>query len=250
MRIQVSNLTHRYKIPKGDLLLALDDVNLEIQSGEFIALIGQSGCGKSTLLRILASLVEASSGVVILDGLSPIQVASQKQVSWMAQKPALLPWRTVYANVALAQNINPQNSRTLMTPEELLALVGLDDFSSSHPFTLSGGMQQRVALARTLALGASVWLMDEPFTALDELTRESLTGEVLQLWQRFQPTVVWVTHSISEAVRMADHVLVMSPRPGKILAQHQIKLSRPRDDTAQLFQNLVRAIREDLAVVA
>ena len=140
MRIQVSNLTHRYKIPKGDLLLALDDVSLEIQSGEFVALIGQSGCGKSTLLRILASLVEASSGVVSLDGLSPIQAASQKQVSWMAQKPALLPWRTVYANVALAQNINPQNSRTLMTPEKLLNLVGLDDFSSSHPFTLSGGM--------------------------------------------------------------------------------------------------------------
>jgi len=250
MRIQVSNLTHRYKIPKGDVLLALDDVSLEIQSGEFIALIGLSGCGKSTLLRILASLVEASSGVVSLDGLSPIQAASQKQVSWMAQKPALLPWRTVYANVALAQSINPQNSRTLMTPEELLHLVGLDDFSSSHPFTLSGGMQQRVALARTLALGASVWLMDEPFTALDELTRESLTGEVLQLWQRFQPTVLWVTHSISEAVRMANRVLVMSPRPGKILAQHQVKLSHPRDDTTPTFQNLVRSIREDLAVAA
>jgi len=250
MRIQVSNLTHRYKIPKGDLLLALDDVSLEIQPSEFIALIGLSGCGKSTLLLILASLVEASSGAVSLDGLSPIQAASQKQVSWMAQKPALLPWRTVYANVALAQNINPQNSRTLMTPDELLNLVGLDDFSSSHPFTLSGGMQQRVALARTLAIGASVWLMDEPFTALDELTRESLTGEVLQLWQRFQPTVIWVTHSISEAVRMADRVLVMSPRPGKILAQHQIKLSRPRDDTTPTFQNLVRAIREDLAVAA
>lgn len=250
MRIQVSNLTHRYKIPRGDLLLAIDDVSLDIHSGEFIALIGPSGCGKSTLLRILASLVEASSGMVSLDGLSPIQAASQKQVSWMAQKPALLPWRTVYANVALAQNINPQNSRTLMMPEELINLVGLDDFSSSHPFTLSGGMQQRVALARTLALGASVWLMDEPFTALDELTRESLTGEVLQLWQRFQPTVIWVTHSISEAARMADRVLVMSPRPGKILAQHLIKLSRPRDDTTPSFQNLVRAIREDLAVVA
>ena len=109
-------------------------------------------------------------------------------------------------------------------------------------------MQQRVALARTLALGASVWLMDEPFTALDELTREDLTREVLRLWEHFQPTVIWVTHSISEAVRMADRVLIMSPRPGRIHAEKVVNLPRPRDDTSQDFQDLVRSIREDLAV--
>jgi NitT/TauT family transport system ATP-binding protein len=135
-----------------------------------------------------------------------------------------------------------------MTPAELLDLVQLSDFSSSHPFMLSGGMQQRVALARTLALGASVWLMDEPFTALDERTREDLTWEVLRLWQRFQPTVIWVTHSISEAVRMADRVLIMSPRPGRIHAEQTIPLSHPRDDTSIEFQDLVRSVREDLAV--
>lgn len=250
MKILISNLIHQYRHPMADPLLAVEKVNLEIQRGEFVALIGPSGCGKSTLLRILAGLVEPSSGEVSLDGLAPDQAASQKQVSWMAQKPALLPWRTVQANVALAQKINPQNSRSLMSPNELLDLVQLGDFSSSHPFTLSGGMQQRVALARTLALGASVWLMDEPFTALDELTREDLTREVLHLWQRFRPTVVWVTHSISEAVRMADRVLIMTPRPGQIHAQQAIGLSRPRDDTAGAFQDLVRSIRDDLAVTA
>lgn len=250
MNIIVSNLYHQYCQPRADPLLAIENVNLEIPAGEFAALIGPSGCGKSTLLRILASLVEASSGEVRLDGLTPSQATSQKQVSWMAQKPALLPWRTAHANVALAQSINPQNSRSLMTPNELLDMVRLEDFSCSYPFTLSGGMQQRVALARTLALGASVWLMDEPFTALDELTREGLTWEVLRLWRRFQPTVIWVTHSISEAVRMADRVLVMSPRPGKIRVRQVNKLPRPRDDTAQTFQDLVRSIRSDLAVRA
>jgi NitT/TauT family transport system ATP-binding protein len=248
MNISIADLNHEYKQPKSDNLLAIENVNLAIQAGEFVALIGRSGCGKSTLLRILAGLMEASSGMVSLGGLSPTQATSQKSISWMAQKPALLPWRTVQANVAIAQSINPQNSRSLMTPGELLDLVRLGDFSAAHPFSLSGGMQQRVALARTLALGASVWLMDEPFTALDELTRESLTWEVLSLWHRFRPTVLWVTHSIAEAVRMADRVVIMSPRPGNIHAQQVIDLPRPRDETVQEFQNLVRSIREDLAV--
>jgi NitT/TauT family transport system ATP-binding protein len=250
MNIRLANLNHRYHQGRSRSLLAIENVNLVIPSGEFAALIGPSGCGKSTLLRLLAGLVEASSGEVWLDDLTPSLATSQKQVSWMAQKPALLPWHTVHANVALAQKVNPQNSRSLMTPTELLDLVQLSDFSSAHPFMLSGGMQQRVALARTLALGASVWLMDEPFTALDELTREDLTWEVLRLWQRFQTTVIWVTHSISEAVRMADRVLIMSPRPGQIHAEQTIPLSRPRDDTSVEFQDLVRSIREDLAVRA
>jgi NitT/TauT family transport system ATP-binding protein len=248
MNIRVSHLTHEYRHPKAKPLLAIEHVNLEIRSGEFVALIGPSGCGKSTVLRILASLMEPSDGQLTLEGLSPNQATEQKLVSWMAQKPALLPWRTVHANVSLAQTINPQNSRSLMTPDELLDLVDLGDFSSAHPFTLSGGMQQRAALARTLALGASLWLMDEPFTALDELTREGLTREVLRLWQQFHPTVVWVTHSVIEAVRMADRVLIMSPRPGRIQAQHRVPLSRPREDTEQAFQDIVRSIRADLVV--
>jgi NitT/TauT family transport system ATP-binding protein len=166
----------------------------------------------------------------------------------MAQNPALLPWHTVRTNVALSQKINSQASRSLLSPEDLLNMVKLGEFSTAYPFTLSGGMQQRVVLARTLASGAAVWLMDEPFTALDELTREALSLELLGLWQRFQTTVLWVTHSIQEAVRLADRVIVMSPRPAEIRSQHLVSLFRPRDDTSDAFQEIVRAVRQDLSL--
>jgi NitT/TauT family transport system ATP-binding protein len=246
MKLHIASLSHTYSSARKDSIHALEDITLDVDSGEFVALIGQSGCGKSSLLRILAGLLKPSAGDVSLGGLSPLAAAAQKQISWMAQKPALLPWRTVTANVDLAQKINPQNSRSLLLPAELLDLVRLSEFAHAYPFMLSGGMQQRVALARTLALGASLWLMDEPFTALDELTREDLSLEVLRLWDRFRPTVVWVTHSILESVRMADRVIVMSHRPGQIFAQHKIQLPRPRDDTAARFQEIVRSIRDDL----
>jgi NitT/TauT family transport system ATP-binding protein len=248
MNVSISNLDHTYTQPKKSVLHALKNINLEIQSGQFVALIGPSGCGKSTLLRILSSLVTASQGDIRLGNLTPSEATACKQVSWMAQNPALLPWHTVYANVAMAQRINPQNSRVLMSPEELLNLVKLDDFSKAYPFTLSGGMQQRVVLARTLASGAAIWLMDEPFSALDELTREALALEVLNLWGRFQTTILWVTHLIQEAVRLADRVLVMSPRPGEIRTQIQISLPRPRDDTSAAFQQVVREVRENLSL--
>jgi NitT/TauT family transport system ATP-binding protein len=246
MKISISELNHTYRQPKKGVLQALKNINLEIQSGQFVTLIGPSGCGKSTLLRILAGLVSASHGSIHLGTLSPSEATACKQVSWMAQNPALLPWHTVYANVAMAQRINPQNSRSLMSPESLLKLVKLDDFSKAYPFTLSGGMQQRVALARTLASGAAIWLMDEPFSALDELTRETLALEVLGLWVRFRTTILWVTHHIQEAVRLADQVLVMSPRPGEICSQIQVSLPRPRDDTSTAFQQVVREVRENL----
>jgi NitT/TauT family transport system ATP-binding protein len=248
MNISISTLSHTYPQPKRDALQALEAISIEIQSGEFIALIGPSGCGKSTLLRILAGLLIPSEGKVSLGGMTPSQATAQKQISWMAQKPALLPWRTAYANIAMAQRINPQNTRLQLSPHELLDLVKLGDFKFAHPFTLSGGMQQRVALARSLASGAAIWLMDEPFTALDELTRENLTLEVLALWQRFRTTVLWVTHSIQEAVRLADRVLVMSPRPGRIHTRLVVPLPRPRDDTTSEFQEVVRRLREELAL--
>jgi NitT/TauT family transport system ATP-binding protein len=248
MNVSISNLNHTYTQPKKSALHALKDINLEIQSGQFVALIGPSGCGKSTLLRILAGLVTASRGDIHLGNLTPSDATSCKQVAWMAQNPALLPWQTVHANVTMAQRINPQNSRSLMSPEALLELVKLDDFSKAYPFTLSGGMQQRVVLARTLASGAAIWLMDEPFSALDELTREALALEVLGLWSRFQTTVLWVTHHIQEAVRLADRVVVMSPRPGEIRNQIQVPLPRPRDDTSPAFQQVVREVRGNLSL--
>lgn len=248
MKISISNLDHIYTQPRNRSLHALKDINLEIQSGQFVALIGPSGCGKSSLLRILAGLFTASRGDLHLGNFTPFEATAYKQVAWMAQNPALLPWLTVYSNVAMAQRINPQNSRSLMSPEVLLQLVKLDDFSKAYPYSLSGGMQQRVVLARTLASGAAIWLMDEPFSALDELTREALALEVLDLWGRFHTTVLWVTHLIHEAVRLADRVLVMSPRPGEIRSQIKVSLPRPRDDTSAAFQQVVREVRENLSL--
>jgi NitT/TauT family transport system ATP-binding protein len=248
MKISISGLSHTYTQSKREHLVVLKDIQLEIRSGEFVALIGPSGCGKSTLLRILAGLVTATQGELSIDNLTPSEATSLKQTAWMAQNPALLPWHTVRTNIAFSQKINPHSSRSLLSPEELLEMVKLGDFSTVYPFALSGGMQQRVVLARTLASGAAVWLMDEPFTALDELTREALSLEVLGLWQRFQTTVLWVTHSIQEAVRLADRVIVMSPRPAKIHSQHLVSISRPRDETSEAFQEIVRAVRQDLSL--
>lgn len=247
MKITVQSLTHRF--PTRDIdkeLVALENVNFSVESGEFIALIGPSGCGKSTLLRILANLIQPSSGEVIIDNQSPHEVKAEKNIGWLAQNPALLPWRTVMDNIALAQQINPQSSRALPSPDKLLSLVGLDEFADAYPLTLSGGMGQRAALARTLAIGAQVWLMDEPFSSLDELTRESLSFEVIDLWIKFKPTVIWVTHSIYEAARLADRVLVMSSRPGTITSQINIPILRPRSETNPGYQGLILNLRTAL----
>ncbi|MCW5849086.1 MAG: ABC transporter ATP-binding protein [Anaerolineae bacterium] len=246
MTITIEGLSHTFTTPTGRVP-ALRDVSLQIRQAEFVAILGPSGCGKSTLLRLLANLLRPMAGHIALDGLTPAQAAATKRIGWMAQHPALLPWYTVRDNIALAQRINPQPQRAVPAVDDLLALVGLSDFASAYPFTLSGGMQQRAGLARTLALGADVWLMDEPFAALDELTRESLTLELLRLWQTFRPTVLWVTHHIQETVRLADRVVVMSRRPGHVHTEKAIGLPRPRDDTAPDFQPLVRELRVALA---
>lgn len=245
MRIQVRSLNHQY-LTQETKFLALQDICFEVESGEFIAIIGPSGCGKSTLLRILASLIRPTSGDVYIDGKPPGEAKAAKQIGWLAQNPALLPWRTVIDNIALAQKINPQNNRHHYTPAELLKWVDLDEFAESYPFTLSGGMAQRAALARTLATGAQVWLMDEPFAALDELTREMLSAKVISLWENFKPTVMWVTHNIYEAARLADRVFVMSPRPGTISAQFQYNIPRPRTEADPGFQEITLQLRAGL----
>ncbi|MGD2157905.1 MAG: ABC transporter ATP-binding protein [Anaerolineales bacterium] len=246
MKISVRGLNHTYSSSNSRITEALGDINIDIQDGEFVSLIGPSGCGKSTLLRILAGLINPTNGKAIIGGQPVSKSLSAKQIGWLAQNPALLPWRTVLSNVRLAQQINPQNGRTKMTPNELLSLVDLEDFADAYPFTLSGGMQQRVALARTLALGAKVWLMDEPFASLDELTREILTWEVLKLWMQFRPTVVWVTHHIFEAVRLSDRVLVMTPRPGSINTEMIVPLTHPRIETNAEFQHISNQLRASL----
>jgi NitT/TauT family transport system ATP-binding protein len=162
----------------------------------------------------------------------------------MAQSPALLPWLTVLENIQISQKINKQYNNQTLSYHDYLELVELTGFGESYPATLSGGMQQRVALARTLAVEASLWLMDEPFAALDEFTREQLVNKVLQLWSTFNPTVIWVTHSIIEAVNLADRILVMSHHPGQLKADLKVEQARPRDITHQDCITLVQELRE------
>ncbi len=227
-------------------LPALAPVTLKVRSGEFVCLIGPSGCGKSTLLRLIGDQLAPTTGRVTLETRPPAVQRRRKAIGWMAQDAALLPWATVLENVQLPLKVNRAHRRPAPTPEALLGLMDLADFAGAYPATLSGGMQQRVALARTLAVGAPLWLMDEPFAALDALTREALADEVLRLWQEFRPTVLWVTHDIGEAVRLADRVVVFSPRPGRVRAVVPVALPRPRDETDPEGVALVRKLREAL----
>lgn len=243
MNITIRNLTHCYLNPSKGSLWVFENFSLNVEKGEFLIILGPSGCGKSTLLHILAGLLTPSAGEVLLDGEIPLISQARKQIAWMAQKPALLPWKTVAQNIALAQQVNPQNGRHSLSVSDLLSLVGLQEFGQAYPFALSGGMQQRVALARSLSLNAPLWLMDEPFAALDEITREELQEQTLILARRFQPTVVWVTHSIAEAIKLGKRLIVLSQRPASIVAEFAIP-DKPRDET--LIAQLAPAIRNAL----
>ena len=225
--ISVEHLGKTYKSADGQALVALADLSFEIQDGEFICLVGPSGCGKSTLLKILGGLLKRSSGAArigerTLDGPGP-------DIGFVFQAPTLLPWRTVLENVLL-----PTEIRRLPVAQyrakamELLAMVGLAGFENRYSSELSGGMQQRAAIVRALVQDPPVLLMDEPFGALDALTREQMNLEVLKIWSSTGKTVVFVTHSIAEAVFLADRVFVMTPRPGKIAEIINIELPRPR----------------------
>lgn len=218
----------------GDLPV-IDAVSLSIESGQFVSVIGPSGCGKTTLMRILAGLEAASSGTVSVDGDTPAAARSGKRVAMVPQQPGLLPWRTVRANAHLLLDTNRRANPTTRTATELeadldqmLQEVGLADFLDAYPHELSGGMQQRVALVRALALHAPLLVMDEPFAALDEITRSEMRGLLSNLVERRQSTVFFITHSISEAVALSDRVLVTSPRPARIVADIAIDLPRPR----------------------
>jgi NitT/TauT family transport system ATP-binding protein len=208
-------------------LHALDDVSLEIGENEFITLVGRSGCGKSTLLRIMAGLLRATAGAVRVQG-EPV-TRPRRDVSLMFQRSALLPWRSVLSNVLLPVEILRLDARRYRArAEELLVLAGLEGFEDRRPYELSGGMQQRVALCRALVHDPSVLLMDEPFAALDALTREELSLELQRIWSEHRKTIVFVTHSIQEATLLADRIVVMSPRPGRIAQILEVGAPRPR----------------------
>jgi NitT/TauT family transport system ATP-binding protein len=244
MRLVVRDLSHIFpgKPPRP----ALRNLGFEVESGQFVAIIGPSGCGKSTLLRVAAGLLQPVQGCVELDGLTPAQVVTQRRLAWMGQSPALLPWLTVRGNMLLAQRFRPAGGNSRVEVEEALQQVGLSEASLAFPFMLSGGMQQRLALGRVLTQDAALWLMDEPFAALDELTREKLAADLLSLWQPRRPTVLWVTHAILEALRIADRILVISPCPGTLVADFPVVLPRPRQEGTPEFQNLLSRLRGTL----
>jgi NitT/TauT family transport system ATP-binding protein len=238
--------------PRGSVgrVEALRDIDLSVTSGEFVSLIGPSGCGKSTLLRIIGDLTSPTTGTVLVNGKPAHESRLGREYGMVFQAPILFDWRTVQGNVELPLEINgtPRADRTRLARAHL-ALVELSEFAGHYPWQLSGGMQQRVAIARALAVDPALLLMDEPFGALDEMTRERMNLELLKIWERTETTVVFVTHSIAEAVFLSTRVVVMSARPGRISAIVDIDLPRGRGaDTREMerYFRHVTAVREAL----
>jgi NitT/TauT family transport system ATP-binding protein len=239
-RIVARDLTKAF----GDLPVVAP-LTLDIASGSFVTIIGPSGCGKTTLLRILAGLEPASDGEVLVDDAPPSEARSHKRVAMVPQQPGLLPWRTVRANAQLLLDVNRGANPT--DPANTLALlheVGLGDFLDAYPHELSGGMQQRVALVRALALHAPFLVMDEPFAALDEITRAEMRDLLCHLVEGRGVTVLFITHSITEAVALSDRVLVSSPRPSRVVADIAIDLARPRPSDVEDLPRFVELCSE------
>ena len=225
--IKLKDIGKTYSAQSGDLVVALQDVNLDIRQSEFVTLVGPSGCGKSTVLKLIGGIIQPSSGALYVDG--KLLVKPSREIGMVFQRPVLLPWRSVLENVLypfemLGWNIDDH----LEEAHRLIKLVGLDGFQDALPQELSGGMQQRVSICRALVYDPKLLLMDEPFGAVDAMTREEMCFEVLRIWQERRKTVVFVTHSIPESVFLADRVVVMASRPGRIVLDLRIDLPRPR----------------------
>ena len=233
---------------RGGNVTALSDIDCTIGDGEFMSIVGPSGCGKSTLLKILAGLLQRSGGDALLNG-TPID-GPRNDIGVVFQSPVLFPWRSVLGNVLLPVDVQKLGREKMQQRAlDLLNLVGLKDFEHRYPWELSGGMQQRVALVRALIHDPALLLMDEPFGALDALTREAMNVELQRIWMESRKTVVFITHSTSEAVFLGDRVMVMTPRPGKVEDMLEIDLPRPRSldvMTTEKFGTYVRRIRKSL----
>jgi NitT/TauT family transport system ATP-binding protein len=224
--IVLQNISKTYSSPRGDVV-ALTDVSLNIGNGEFISLLGPSGCGKSTLLKLVAGLDHVTSGTITIAG--DVIDGPPVGLGMVFQKDVLLDWRTVLQNVMLPVEMQDlDQAEHLERAKRLLRLFGLDDFLEKHPWELSGGMRQRVAIARALVTDPSLLLMDEPFGALDALTRDELNLELQDIWMRSRKTIIFVTHSIAEAILLSDRVGVMASRPGRIVDVLEIDFPRPR----------------------
>jgi NitT/TauT family transport system ATP-binding protein len=225
--IRLDHVEKTYRTRRGDLVPALDDITLEVGENEFVTLVGPSGCGKSTLLKLVAGLVPLTRGRIHIRD----QAVSEPfpDVGFVFQQPVLLPWRSVLDNVLFSVEMLGLDPRQYRKPAgDLLELTGLAGFESRYPRELSGGMQQRVAICRALLPDPSLLLMDEPFGALDAMTREEMSLELLRIWEERRKTILFVTHSIPEAILLADRVVVMTPRPGRIARVLDVALPRPR----------------------
>jgi NitT/TauT family transport system ATP-binding protein len=226
-KVEIHGVSKAYALDRHDSVLALKDVNLTIEDGEFVALLGPSGCGKSTLLHLVAALEQVSTGSILVDGESPALLRDQHRLGIAFQDHALLPWLSVKGNVALPFKIAglPVDSARV---QHLIELVGLQGFEEARPSQLSGGMRQRAAIARSLCLEPTLLLLDEPFGALDAVTRRRMNLELQQIWLERSLTTLMVTHSVDEALFLADRVVVMSGRPGVIVEAIAVPFPRPR----------------------
>ncbi|MGC5075490.1 ABC transporter ATP-binding protein [Agrococcus sp. DT81.2] len=248
--IEVRNVGQVFKTTSKGEVTALADVSLSIREGEFVSVIGPSGCGKSTLMRIIAGLVQPTSGEVLVRG-ERVSGAS-KDVGIVFQQAALFPWRSVLKNVMLSAEMHGlPKAEAESRAHDLLAMVNLSDAAHLYPYELSGGMQQRAGIARALLHDPAILMMDEPFGALDALTRENMGLELLKIWEQSRKSVVFITHSVNEALFLSDRVLVMAARPGRVQELIEVKLRRPRDldamatpefgETAQHLRHLLGA---------
>lgn len=243
--IEIRKLGKTYESGSG-VVAALDDVSFAISEGEFVSIIGPSGCGKTTLIKLIGDLIKPTSGRVSIDGLPAREARLKQTFSFVFQNPVLLPWRTILDNVRLPMEILHRGARD---PVELLGKLGLGDFIDSYPNELSGGMQQRVALARALTFDPKVLLMDEPFSKVDEFTRNDLNHLLLSIWKETGVTILFVTHSVEEAVYLSDRVVVLTQRPGRVADVVGVPAGRPRDPESKdtrVFQELVTCLRQKL----
>ena len=248
-QIAVRRLTHKFT-SAASTLAVLDGVDLDLERGAFVSIIGPSGAGKTTLLKIIGGLLEPTAGTVAVNGLPPSEAQRRRAIGFVFQDPSLLPWRTVLQNIALPLELDGRRAERAREAARLSETVGLARFDDYYPHQLSGGMKQRVALARALVFDPEVLLMDEPLGALDEMTRSAMRYELIRLWGLSRKTVVFVTHSIPEAVLMSDRVVVLSPQPGRVLEEVEVELPRPREKSlehSRPFLELVAHVKDVLS---
>ncbi len=238
--LQIKNLSKEIPKQVGEPFVIFRNINLSVRDGEFVSIVGPSGCGKTTLLRVINGLLSPSSGQIFIDGKEPKELDSELLMGFVFQGASLLPWRTSLKNVLLGLEGRKNNLKEAKEiARNYLELVGLAGFEDHYPHELSGGMQQRVNLARALAVNPKILLMDEPFAALDAQTRSFMQLELLRIWSQTKKTVIFVTHMISEAILLSDRVIVFSHRPGSIRSEFAVPLARPRDMDIKSDQRFV-----------